>query len=83
MRRYLITSRVTGDDIERHNIYSDVDLFKQPTDFRKTINLRNWVCVDRPPQLSRDILYHLFLILNADDIRVRKGITFFFPPGLT
>ena len=43
---------VTGGlDFERDNIYSDTDLFKQPKYFRKAINSRNWVCVDRPPQL--------------------------------
>ena len=79
----LITSTVTGSlDSERHDIYSDVDLFKQVTHFRKAINSRNWVCVDRPPQLSGDFFYHLFLILNADDIWVREGIIFFVSPGL-
>ena len=28
------------------------------------------------------LFYHLFLILNADDIQVREGIIFFVPPGL-
>ena len=71
--------RVTnGLDFERHDIYSDVDLFTQLSDSRKALNLRNWVRVDRPSQLRRDLFYHLFLIFNPNDIRVREGIILMF-----
>ena len=66
---------VTGGlDFEGHDIYSDVDLFTQLSDFREALNSRKWMCVNRPSQLPRDLFYHLFLKFIADDIRVREGI---------